>query len=428
MEDDPYDEIAMGTTQAPPPATTTTGNKNIPTTAANTSPTVLMQAKPQSTGKSRAMMLVALIATIAIMVLAVIMISVIFSPRSSNSNSDIEAMKQQIENLRMAVSQIQQTNASATFGAEISRQSIQDMIDNSIQQLQVQVEKKVENLTSSLTQDSEEIIHEVKLNASQNFEQLNIQMATASAGIHSRIDTLTGEVDKLVIDIQALQWEVQANDTATKLEIAKRVEELNELRSTLNATESKLNKKLANETKSLSEMLNLQLAKVESKMNTSHSLLNQQIIETQVVIQELQVQVNNSQLSIKGVEERAKHSEMNMIENIENLTLSITQDFKEIIYDMNSTASQKFEQLEIQLANSSAEIQLELKTVTKNASKSAEDILALQLEVEAIDTAVQTELQELMLQFESTINETQKRVSRAEVQLNDLHSTLKQSN
>ena len=337
------------------------------------------------------MMLVALIATIAIMVLAVIMISVIFSPQSSNSNSDIEAMKQQIENLRMAVSQIQQTNVSslkATFGTEISRQSIQDMIDNSIQQLQVQVENKVENLALSLTQDSEEIIHEVKLNASRNFEQLNIQMATASAGIHSRIDTLEGEVNKLVIDIQALQWEVQANNTATKLEIAKRVEELNELRSTLNATESKLNKKLANETKSLSEI----------------------------------------QLSIQGVEERAKHSE-NMIENIENLTLSITQDFKEIIYDMNSTASQKFKQLEIQLANSSAEIQLELKTVTKNASKSAEDILALQLEVEAIDTAVQTELQELMLQFESTINETQKRVSRAEVQLsNDLHSTLKQIN
>ena len=395
MENDVYELPTMAATHVLPPATEKSDNRENLATVANTNPTVQMQTKPQSTGKSRAMMLVALIATIAIMVLAVIVISVIFSPRSSNSNSDIEAMKQQIENLRMAVSQIQQTNASSlkgTLGAEISRQSIQDMIDNSIQQLQMQVENKMENLTLSLTQDSEEIIYEVKLNASRNFEQLNIQMATASAGIHSRIDTLEGEVDKLVIDIQALQWEVKANDTATKLEIAKRVEELNKLRSTLNTTESKLNKKLANK------------------------------------IQELQVQVNNSQLSIQGVEERAKHSEMKMIENIENLTLSITQDFKEIIYDMNLTASQKFEQLEIQLANSSAEIQLQINTVAKNASKSAEDILALQLEVEAIDTAVQTELQELMLQLESTINETQKRVSRAEVQLlNDLHSTSKQS-
>ena len=283
MEDDTYETMTTDAIQAHPPATITRDNKDSLTTAATMNPTVVTPAKPQSTGKSCAMILVGVIATIAITVLAIIVISVIFSPQSSNSNSDIQVMKQQIENMRMAMSQIQQSNASlfqATFRAEISLQSIQDMIDNSIQQLQVQV--------------------------------------------------------------------------------------------------------------------------------------------------------NNSQLSIKGVEGKVKHAEENIENMVKNLTVSAAQVFEEIKFN----TSQKFKQLEIQLANTSGEIQLDIKTITKNASKSAADILALQLEMQVNSTAIRTEIEqlkkELTFQFKSAINATkaqeilQQRLSRAEIQLNDTHSTLKQ--
>ena len=205
MDEDDYELVTVANTRVLPPATTTSDNRNNLSTAATTNPIEVMQAKPQSTGKSRAMMLVALIATIAIMVLAIIVILVIFSPQSSGSNSELEAIKQQIENLRMSMSQIQQSNASSlqgTFEAEISRQSIQDMIDNSIQQLKVQINNSqlsiqgvrekvkyteqniknmVENLTLSLTQNFEEVIHETKSNVSQVFEQLEIQLADTHA-------------------------------------------------------------------------------------------------------------------------------------------------------------------------------------------------------------------------------------------------------
>ena len=142
MEDDPYELVTIPNTHVLPPATTTSDNRDNLATPANMNPTIQMQAKPQSTGKSCAMMLVALIATIAIMVLAIIVILIIFSPQSSGSNSELEAIEQQIENLRTSMSQVQQSNASSlqgAFEAEISRQSIQDMIDNSIQQLKVQI-------------------------------------------------------------------------------------------------------------------------------------------------------------------------------------------------------------------------------------------------------------------------------------------------
>ena len=120
MDEDDYELVTVANTHVLPPAT----RDNL-STAATTNPIEVMQEKPQSTGKSRAMMLVALIATIAIMVLAIIVILVIFSPQSSGSTSDIEAIKQQIDSLRMTVSQIQQSNL--TFGTEISRQTIQEL-------------------------------------------------------------------------------------------------------------------------------------------------------------------------------------------------------------------------------------------------------------------------------------------------------------
>ena len=82
------------------------------------------------TGKTCAIILVTLIAVFAIVVIAIFAAMVIFNPQTRESNSEIETLKQQIENLRTTVSQIQQSSVSSIQGnirEEILRQGIQEM-------------------------------------------------------------------------------------------------------------------------------------------------------------------------------------------------------------------------------------------------------------------------------------------------------------
>ena len=140
----------------------------------------VVQRKPQSAGKMCAMILVALIAVFAILVLAGIVALILFNPQTRESNSEIETLQQQIETLRMTVSQIQQSNASllqGTIGEVLSRKTIQEMIDNSNQELQQQVnssQHSIQDLTNSL-KGAEQKIENRTLSQIQNIKSIMLK-------------------------------------------------------------------------------------------------------------------------------------------------------------------------------------------------------------------------------------------------------------
>ena len=259
------------------------------TTAANGNHSELNQRKPQSTGKVCAMMLVALIAALAILVLAGIVALILFNPQTTESNSEIETLRQQMESLRMTVTQIQQTNVSSFQGTareEISRQAIQEMLDISIQALHLQMNNSIQVLQLQINNSNEElilklqlvdqnaenlqaIVDEIKANVSTKVADLKYQINSSSARVQLRFEELTEKVDMSATNNQAFQLEVH------------------ELRSTINTTEIELNKKLINTTDSLFEKLKLQVAKIESQANVTHNWLNNQITSVTTILNEV---------------------------------------------------------------------------------------------------------------------------------------------
>ena len=245
------------------------------TTAASGAHSELNQRKPQSTGKMCAMMLVALIAALAILVLAGIVALILFNPQTVESNSEIETLRQQMESLRMTVTQIQQSNASLIQGTsrgEISRQAVQDMLDVSTQALQLKINNSIQELQLQINNSGEElkiklqlvdqnkadkenlqaIVEEIRANMSTKLADLKHQIDNSSAGIRVGLEVLTEKVNKSAEDIQAFQLETRANNSANELRFTKWQEEFHELRSTINTTEIELNEKLINTTESLS--------------------------------------------------------------------------------------------------------------------------------------------------------------------------------
>ena len=256
------------------------------TTAASGAHSERNQRKPQSTGKMCAMMLVALIAALAILVLAGIVALILFNPQTAESNSEIETLRQQVESLRMTVTQIQQTNASSIQGTsrgEISRQAVQDMLDVSTQALQLKINNSVEALEMKL----QAIVEEIRANMSTKLADLKHQIDNSSAGIRVGLEALTEKVNKSAEDIQAFQLEVRANNSANQLRITKWQEEFHELRSTINTTEIELNEKLIHTMESLSETLQLQVTKIELQANITRSWLNNQITNITTILSEV---------------------------------------------------------------------------------------------------------------------------------------------
>ena len=270
------------------------------TTAANRSHSELNQRKPQSTGKMCAMMLVALIAVLAILVLAGVVALILFNPQTTESNSEIETLKQQMESLRMTLTQIQQTNASSIQGTsreELSRQAIKDMLDISNQELQLQMNKLHLQINSSIQElqnqnkvgniDLHAIINEIKANMTTRLADFQHQIINSSVEVQLRLEALTERANKSATDIQVFQLEVRANNTAYQLEISNWQEDLHELRSTINTTQIELNEKLINVKESLSETFNLQLTQIESQTNLTRSRLNNQITNITTILNEV---------------------------------------------------------------------------------------------------------------------------------------------
>ena len=135
-----------------------------------------------------------------------------------------------------------------------------------------------------------------------------------------------------------------------------------------------------------------------------------------------------------------EYAEQKIENRIKNLTLQLTQNFEATIHETNLNVSLKFEQFVIQLADTTTKIHFEIDTLTERVNMSAADILAVQLEVHANNTEIQTGFEKIKEELENVIKATQaqlnetaslteilyRRLSRAEVQLNDTHNKLKQ--
>ena len=254
------------------------------TTTANGNHSELNQRKPQSTGKMCAMMLVALIAVLATLVLAGIVALILFTPQITGSNSEIETLKQQVESLRMAMTYIQQTNASSFQGTsreEVSRQVIQEILDISIQTLQLHMNNSIQELQLQINNSVEEVKLKLQL-VDQNTENkvdkkqlqaiianLKHKIDNSSAGIQLGVEALMEKVNKSATDSQRFQLEIH------------------ELRSTINTTEIELNKKLINTKDSLSENLKFQVTKIESQANHTCNWLYNQITNVTIILNEV---------------------------------------------------------------------------------------------------------------------------------------------
>ena len=224
------------------------------TTAANGNHSELNQRKPQSTGKMCAMMLVALIAALAILVLAGIVALILFNPQTTDFNSEIQTLRQQMESLRMTVTQIQQANVSSFGGTareEISRQVVQEMLDISIQELKLQInisiqeierkvqygEQKIDNLVKNQTiiqsriESIEMMTGEVKANVSRKLQQIKLQLDNSSVAISQWGTEMLERVNRSDLDIQALQERFEP----TMLQLSRRLQ-----RSKKNFMNSKL--------------------------------------------------------------------------------------------------------------------------------------------------------------------------------------------
>ena len=210
----------------------------------------------KQTGKKCAIILVTLIAAFAILVIiAVFAAMMVFYPQTiaRESNSEIETLRQQVENL---MSQIQQSNASsiqANIREEILRQGIQEMIENVIQEQQLQ-----SNSSQQAIQEVEKMqgkLDNMDKKFSRKLEQFELQLDNKSAEIHTGIETLLGKVNKTATDIQTLKLEVQTSNTA-----------IQDLQYTLNATQVQLHGNLSKVTETI-ETVNQQLNSVEAQIN-----------------------------------------------------------------------------------------------------------------------------------------------------------------
>ena len=331
------------------------------TTAANGNHSELNQRKRQSTGKMCAMMLVALIAALAILVLAGIVALILFNPQTTDFNSEIETLRQQVESLRMTVTQIQQANVSSSEGTareEISRQVIQEMLDYSIQELQSHMnssiqeierkvqygEQKIDNLVKNQTiiQSQIESIEmktdEMKANVSRKLQQIKLQLDNSSVAISQwGTETLLERVNRSASDIQALQQEVQANNIATQQEITEKQEEL---RATINTTKTELNEKFAKVAESLTD--------VESQNNLTRSWLNNQLTNTTMALHKaVYEQLRKVESRVNTTQRNVQQINFELPSVLENATTPLVMN----IHHLRDWTNKSLENLKLQCTN-----------------------------------------------------------------------------
>ena len=342
------------------------------TTAANGNHSELNQRKRQSTGKMCAMMLVALIAALAILVLAGIVALILFNPQTTDFNSEIQTLRQQVESLRMTVTQIQLANVSSSEGTareEISRQVIQEMLDISIQELKLHMnssiqeierkvqygEQKIDNLVKNQTiiksriESIKLMTEEMKANVSKKLQKIKLQLDYSSEAISQLgIETLLERVNRSASNILALQQEVQTNNIATQQEITEKQEELHELRAIINTTEIELNEKLAKAAESFTEALNLKLISVESQNNLTRSWLNNQLTNTTVALRKaVYKQLRKVESRVNTTQRIVQQINFELPSVLENATTPLVMN----IHHLRDWTNKSLETLKLQYTN-----------------------------------------------------------------------------
>ena len=324
------------------------------TTAANGNHSELNQRKRQSTGKMCAMMLVALIAALAILVLAGIVALILFNPQTTDFNSEIETLRQQMKSLRMTVTQIQQANVSSSEGTareEISRQVVQEMLDNSIQEIERKMqyrEQKIDSLVKNQTiiqsqiESFEMMTDEMKANVSRKLQQITLQLDNFSAAISQLGTEMLERVNRSASDIQALQQEVQANNIGTQQEITEKQEEL---RAIINTTEIELNEKLAKVAESLTEELKIS---VESQSNLTRSWLNNQLTNTTVTLRKaVYEQLRKVESQVNTTQRNVQQINFELPSVLENATTPLVMN----IHHLRDWTNKSLETLKLQCTN-----------------------------------------------------------------------------
>ena len=165
-----------------------------------------------------AMMLVALIAALAILVLAGIVALILFNPQTTDFNSEIQTLRQQVESLRMTVTQIQQANVSSSEGTareEISKQVVQEMIDISIQELQLHMNSSIQEIERKVQYGEQKIDSLVISVESQNNltrswlnNQLTNTTVTLRKAVYEQLKKVESQVNTTPRNVQQINFEL----------------------------------------------------------------------------------------------------------------------------------------------------------------------------------------------------------------------------
>ena len=365
---------------------------NSQTTTTTTNGTSAVRGK--WTGKIPTMILVALTAIIAILVFVVLVITITFSLQARESNTEIETLKQQF--------------------MEISRQS--SLFNNSNQQLSLQVASSVQMLERKV-QSFEKMIESA-------VEDLSEQLAADVQLLHLEVQkNNTANRLEYIKRLEELQVQVHANDTAINLEIEQRLRELeiDKLRSSISTTKIQLSENIANVTTLLTEELNLQLDRTESR---TLSTLNNELANVTMLIQTISLQVNDVETQVNLTQRSVEQIKLELPELLENVTTPLVTDIDQLRDEMNNSLkafelqfTNALHNLSVKSAANIQALQLEVhRNNTANQLDNRKRLEKLQLEVLANDTKIYLEIEQALGELEidelkSSINATTSKLS-----------------
>ena len=298
----------------------------------------------------------------------------------------------------------------------------------SVEQIKLELPELLENETSPLTVDIDQLGHD--MNSSLKAFELQFTNALHNLSVKS------------AADIQTLQLEVHRNSTANQLDNRKRLEELqlevlandkklnreieqalreleiDELKSFINTTTIQINEDITNVTASLTEVLNLQLDRIESQ---TLGTLNNELDNVTMLIETTSLQVNNVESRVSFTERSVEQINLELPKLLRNITTPLEMNISQLkdLMDMSfEILDENFTNALHQLSEKSAadvqalewEVQRNATAIQMDTRKRLED---LQLEVQANDTAIRLQFEQKLKELEidelkSTINTTVK--------------------
>ena len=293
----------------------------------------------------------------------------------------------------------------------------------SVEQIKLELPELLENETSPLIVDIDQLRHEI--NSSLKAFELQLTNALHNLSIKS------------AADIQTLQLEVHRNSTANQLDNRKRLEELqldvlannkklnreieqalreleiDELRSLINTTTIQINEDITNVTASLTEVLNLQLDRIESQ---TLGTLSNELANVTMLIETTSLRVNNVESRVNLTERSVEQINLELPKLLRNITTPLAMN----ISQLKDLMDKSFEILDENFTNAFHQL----------SEKSAADVQALEWEVHRNTTAIQMESKKRLedLQLEVQANDTaihlQFEKKLKELEIDELKSTV----